>query len=221
MHNLVPKALALKKDTLVREYWEKVDEILRYAREGIRERPGPTPGPTKGSAENETSQSEESSSSKPASKYFATTNFTPVAILATGDKSYKDLSLSFWQWLDDNGYSATTGLFRPGFWGAYRSRLIDRDTGVFTENNVSELANCVCLFDQSAKLEESTVAGEKLITAIFSGKVTLFNLKDSKVENFEFNVRGSGIIAARAMENVEEKLKVEFASLTSNLTSCY
>ena len=150
------------------------------------------------------------------------TSQTPVdiATITIGDKSFLDLGSVMGNWMDGQGYSVNGYLFTPQFMTDFGNRMHSGDIRVFKESGAVSLVNCVCLFDQQVKMEESEMAGEAFITAILAGKLTVFNLKTNIPYTEPLNLRGAGITTTRAMESLEDKLKAKYTSIYEKLKTC-
>ena len=152
--------------------------------------------------------------------YFLTQDPTDIAITQLGDKSHKDLSIALATWLNSRGYRTNNAFFHPDFLGKYQTQLKNADEKLLENIGANRLTNCVCFFDQQTQLRESSLAGEKMITAILSAKLTFFNLIEHRQQVIPIELRGAGINIARAFENIEHKLAFEFAALENNFTPC-
>lgn len=213
--SLTDKEKSLEKKRHVKEFNTKVTEIWEESNVPLEDSPT---SPEEGNQESNNHQAPTKGTAK--LNYFASNSFNKIAVLQTGDKSIADLSLNLRDWFLANNYSSTANLFNPIFYGTFKSRLTNQDLSVFTELNAQRHTNCVCLFNQSAKFEESEIAGNKIVTSIFSGEIILFNLKSQDANSFGLNIRGSGITPERAMESVGEKLSTELHSYNNFFKQC-
>ncbi len=209
-----PKEIEKRKDKIIEVY----NSHLLRIEQSSRAIPQPT-------TETNTPPIEEPSMTRPPKQleknYLSSNTPVQVAVLSTGDKSYRNFGDFLGNWLQYNGgFSVNTGLFLPPFFGDFGPRIRNRDANSFVEAGADKVANCVCWIDQESKLKESSLAEESFITAILSARLTIFNLKKGTQSSFTLNERGAGITINRAMESLEEKLKIQLSDLTQTLNAC-
>ncbi|MEM6844635.1 MAG: hypothetical protein AAF632_20630 [Bacteroidota bacterium] len=203
----------VEKRQIIREYTTQLEAIVQYSQEKASSNSSKT-----ASLPARTSTSTQLSSS--LKNYLNASSSSDVAILPIGDRDHQDLSLILRDWLEDKEFQVSTHLFLPDFLGEFRNHLRSRDASVFTKVKASQYTNCVCLFDQSVQLTESTLAGDAMITAIASGELTIFDLHHQTQSSHELKMRGAGITIDRAMESVAEKLQIAFSSLNNQFATC-
>jgi len=215
------------KDSTIsaREAELKKDEIIEYYKSELPKIKQTTKPETSGGT-SQTTRKKLPPAEPPPEKlkpnYLTAASPVQVAVLTTGNKSHHNFGDSLGNWLrQQQGFSVNTGLFTPAFFGTYSTKVRARDIAAFREAGVEDVANCVCWLDLDSKLQESTLAGESFITAILSGRLTVFNLRQGTQASFPLNERGAGITINRAMESLEEKLDVQFAALTQTLNACH
>jgi len=202
---LTAKEAGRMKDDIIKEYKNELPTIERTSSTDDRASPV-TPPPKTPPTEPD---------------YLTSKASVQVAVLTTGDKSHRNFGDYLGNWLrTEEQLSVNTGLFSPAFIGRYGTKVRNRNISVFHEVGAGRVANCICWIDQDMKLKESTLAGESLITAILSARLTVFNLSKSTQATFPLNARGAGITVNRAMESLEEKLNVQFSSLYQTLSAC-
>jgi hypothetical protein len=157
---------------------------------------------------------------KESPTYLTSKTPSDIAMITLGDKSFLDLGNALGNWLSRQGYSVNSHLFTPQFMTDFGRRMQMGDVQVFQESGTAKQVNCVCVFDQQVKLEESKLADEAFITAILGGKVTIFNLKNNIPHTEPLNLRGAGITTTRAMESLEDKLLLKYADINEKLKQC-
>lgn len=210
----------LEKRALINEYKAKVDQILSLDKPTVKPST-PTSRTTRASIPSSNSDMEVQVSSSPSrTNYFTSKSFSPLAILAVGDKSYLDLSQSLRSYCTEQGIQTSNGMLKPAFWSQFRSRIRALDTEVFQEVAANEHTNCICILDQSVSVREGSLAGEKIITGIGNVQAWLFNLKTGEVGQMTFEQRGAGMTINRAMEDLERKLRDEYPNAGLNFSAC-
>lgn len=203
----------LKKDEIINHYKSELPRIQQTTK--------PEKKDNRRQATGENKPPSNPIPAQPKPNYLTGNTPMQVAVLTTGDKSHYNFGDTFGNWLrQQHGFSVNTGLFTPAFYGAYGVKIRARDISAFKEVGATGVTNCVCWLDQDSKLEESALAGESFVTAILSGQLTLFNLKQGTQTSISLSERGAGITINRAMESLEEKLYVNFANLTQALNAC-